>query len=143
MVQKRSSVAESNKTLNQHNLVPRPCKYNRRSSDNIGTSRIAIEDTMKTTLTEKQRVSERTAITEKPAPPRRDCLTSQEVLSEADRESEVGSIRPNAGQLGPNPMGATEVDGMLQLESPMQDNFWYSFLDPLPIDVDFGSTRPF
>jgi hypothetical protein len=90
-------------------------------------------------LTEKQRVLERNAITEKPALPNTDFVTSQEVLSEADRDSEVGSIRANAGQLGQNPMGATEVDGMLQPESPMRDNFWYSFLDPLPIDVDFGA----
>jgi hypothetical protein len=51
----------------------------------------------------------------------------------------MGGICPNTGQLGLNLMGATDADGMLQSESPMQDNFWYSFLDPLPIDVDFSS----
>jgi hypothetical protein len=100
---------------------------------------IPIEDTAIMTLTEKDNVLVKNAIAEQPAPPSTDSLKLQEVVSVADRDPGMKRIRLNAGQLRLNPMGPTEVDGMLQPESPMGDNFWYSFLDPLPVDVDFGS----
>lgn len=90
-------------------------------------------------LIENGKALERNAITAQPAPPSTDSLTLQEVVSGADHDTDMGSIRHNACQLGLNPMGPSEVDGMLRPESPIRDNFWYSFLDPLPVDVDFGS----
>ena len=102
-----------------------------RSSDNTGTSGLALkgitENSARTTLTEKQKVLERGAITEKPAPSSLDFTTSQEVLSESVRDSEIGNIWSNAGQLGPDPVGTNQVDGIPLLDSPMRDNFWYSF----------------
>lgn len=106
----------------------------------IGTSTIAIGDTANTVLRTRQRVLEMNACTGDPVLPSTDCLTSQDVLSAADRESEIGGIHANAGQPGLNSMGATDADIMLTSVSPTQDTFWYSFLEPLPIDVDFGST---
>jgi hypothetical protein len=54
----------------------------------------------------------------------------------------MGNIWSDAGQLGPDPFGANQIDGMPLLDSPMRDKFWYSFLEPLPINVDFSSTQP-
>jgi hypothetical protein len=92
-------------------------------------------------LAEKQKVLERGEIAEKPAPSSPDFTISQEVLSESVRDSEMGSIGSDPGQLGPDPVGTNQVDGMFLLDSPTRDNFWYSFLDPLPIDDDFSSTQ--
>ena len=86
----------------------------------------------------RQRVLEMDVITDL-VPRNTDCPTSQDVLSAADHGSESTGIHTDAGQPGLNPMGAPGVNGILTSVSPLPDTFWYSFLEPLPIDVDFGS----
>ena len=85
---------------------------------------------------------ERGAVIENPAPSSPDFTTSQEVLSESARDSEIGNSRSSAGQLGPDLVATNQIDGMLMLDSPRRDSFWYSLLDPLPIDIDFSPTQP-
>jgi hypothetical protein len=137
-------VVESHKTLNQHDGQSPKCgKCNRRSSDNAGTSGLDLESITKTSARRiLTKGLEKGAITEKPAPSSPDFTSSEAVLSESVRDSEMGNIWSDAGQLRPDPFGTNQVDGMPLLDSPMRGKFWYSFLDPLPIDVDFSSTQP-
>ena len=118
-------------------------KCNGRISDNTGTSELALEgkaeSAARVTLTEKQKVLETDAVTGESAPSSPDFTRSQEMFSEAVRDSEMGNIHCDAGQSGSSPVGTNQIDGMPLLDSP---NFWYSYLDPLPIDVDFSSTQP-
>ena len=104
-------------------VSPESIEVQRKSSNNIGISRLAIRDAAKTVMGANKRVLEINGFTGDPAPLSTDCLTSQDAFSAADREPEIGSIRPNDDQLGLNPIRATEANRMLQSESPIQDNF--------------------
>ena len=59
------------------------------------------------------------------------------MLLESVCNSEIGNSQSSAGKLGPDLVVTDQIDGMLMLDSPRRDGFWYSFLDPLPIDIDF------
>ena len=64
------------------------------------------------------------------------------MLSEPVRHSEVGTSQASGGQQGPDLFTTNQIDGMPMLESPKLDSFWYTLLDPLPIDIDFSSIQP-
>lgn len=58
---------------------------------------------------------------------------------EAALDSESAGIHTDAGPPGLNPIGVSGVNGILTAGSQLSDAFWYSSLEPLPIDIDFGS----
>jgi len=68
-----------------------------------------------------------------------DSLAAEDVISEADHESENTGMHTDASQPDPNSTEAPGLDEILASISPPPDTFWYSLLEPLPIDVDFGS----
>jgi hypothetical protein len=133
---------EKQKTLDQHDGQSlEHTTYSRRSSENIGTSGPVLEDrtenAARTVLIQTQNISGTDTSTEELPISSLDPTTRSQETLDTDRNSELGSNQGGAGKPVPNLEGRHKADGILILDSPTHDNFWYSFLEPLPIDTDW------